>query len=152
MNDPMCNKRFLLHALLVNTLKKHMSAAVRMCGSYSVFWGFCGLGFSEFLKVLLWGLGGFFVVYFAYEGFLNYWNLLSIGSFCGIKLYCTDQKFPCWMQEDGLDGFFRSLQHLISATVFLLVLGCGSHTGGVDLCWMIACELEFVFAIWLPDN
>lgn len=37
VNDPMCNKRFLVHTLLVTILKKHMSAAVRMSCGYSVF-------------------------------------------------------------------------------------------------------------------
>lgn len=118
VDDPMCNKRILVHALLATTLKRHMSAATRMCCGYSVFWGFCGLGFSEFLKVLLHGLGGFVVFYFAYEGIFNYWNLLSTETFCGIKLYCNDQKFPCCMQEDGLDSFLRSLQHFISAALY----------------------------------
>lgn len=119
VDDSMCNKRFLVHALLVTTLKKHMSAAARMCCGYSVFWGFCGLGFSELLKVLLHGLGEFVVVvYFAYEGIFNYWNLLSIETFRGIKLYCNDQNFPCCMQEDGLGSFLRSLQHFISAALY----------------------------------
>lgn len=141
-------------ALLVTTLKKHMSAAVMMCCGYSAFWGFCGLGFSEFLKVLLWGLGGFVVVaYFACEGIFSYWNLLSIESFCGIKLHCSDQEFPCWMQEGGLDGFLRFLQHFISAALyFYWCWGVGAIQEVLICAEWLPVNYSLYFAIWLPDN
>lgn len=143
---PCAIKRFLVHTLLVTTLKKHMSAAVRMCCSYSVFWGFCGIGFSEFLKVLLWVLGGFLVVfYFIFEGIFNYWNLLSIETFCGIKLYCTDQKFPCWMQEDGLDGF---LFHFCRS-VLLTGVGVWEPYGR---CWSVLNDCLWIIVCILPSG
>lgn len=103
VNDPMCNKRFPLHALLVTTLKSHMCLQQSGC----VLWlfslvRFLWFGFQWISQGFALRFGWVFLLpIFAYEGIFNYWNLLSIQSFCGIKLYCTDPKFPCSVQEDG---------------------------------------------------
>lgn len=166
-NDSMCNERFLFHAVLVTTLKTHMCLQQSGC----VLWLFSLLRFLwfGFPKVLLsvsfyfiffplfLNLFFFFffplVAHFAYEILFNYWNFLSIQSFCGIQPHCTAPKFPCSVQEDGLDSFLRSLQCFISEALhFYCFWGVGAIQEVLICVEYLPMNYSLYFAIWLPDN
>lgn len=151
LNDPMCNKRFLLHALLVTTLKSHM--CLQQSG--------CVLWLSSLLRFLwfgfLWISQGFALVGF-FPPILYMKEFLTTETFCPYnfsveKLYCIDPTFPCWMQEDGLDGFLKPLQHFFTvALCFYCCLGVGAIWEVLICAECSPVNYSLYFAIWLPDN